>query len=83
LISPREHVNSLACEFTYRFDHYRLASSCRPAILSPQHIVIRLPDGYPPVGRDLPGAAAMLCASTAQVPSTLITAHIVNKLGRI
>jgi hypothetical protein len=43
-ISPREHVNSLACEFTYRFDHYRLASSCRPAILSPQHIVIRLPN---------------------------------------
>ena len=40
----REHVNSLACEFTYRFDHYRLTSSSRPAILSPQHIVIRLPN---------------------------------------
>ena len=37
LISPREHVNSLACEFTYRFDHYRLhqqsaaRQSCRPS----------------------------------------------------
>jgi hypothetical protein len=50
--------------------------------LPPGNLVVPA-HSHPPAERDVPGAAAMLCASTAQVPSTLITAHIVNKLGRI